>query len=204
MSTLDGTAQVPVVGKVQKKYLAVAGVAAVGVVAAVWYRRSRVMTEAAGGGGYYADTRTGSNLPTDTAADSGSIDTGDQGDDGGWKAPRTDQEWAQQVLERLSWYEQGFVSSVVAKYLAGQPITSPDEQTVIREAWAQVGTPPGGQRLITSPTSNPTPPPTTTPAKPTTKPGYRELPAGTRPTIPGTTTGRQPLFQTTPTSFTPR
>jgi hypothetical protein len=147
---------VPAVGKVKKQY-AIAGVVAVaGIVGFAWYRRSRTPADPAASDPY-ADTRTGSELPTDKYTNPAPNGSGDSGS--GWKAPTTDVEWAQAVVEKLSWYENGFVSATVGKYLARQVLTT-DEQTLIREAWAQVGHPPGNQPIVTQ-TTTPPPPPVT-------------------------------------------
>lgn len=157
MTALEGTTDVPVVGKVKKQYVIAAGALVAGIVGYAWWKRRAGATAPADAvdGGLYADTRTGSELPTDTYTNpapnaDGQSGTG-IGGDSVWHAPSTDQEWAQQALERLSWYEPGYTSAVVGKYLARQP-TTPEEQTLIREAWAQIGHPPGNQPLITSST----------------------------------------------------
>lgn len=168
--TLDGTVDVPVVGKTPKKGVAVGVALVVGIVGYAWYRR----TEGADGGGaldYYADTRTGSELPTDKYTNpapnaDGQSGTG-IGGDSTWQAPKTNQEWAQQVIDKLTWYEPSAVSSAVGRYLSRQPVTDALSQSIIREAWAQVGRPPADVPLITSgstPAPTPTPTPTPKPA----------------------------------------
>lgn len=159
--TLEGTATVPVVGKVKKAYVAVALAGTAGIVGFAWWRRSQTASDTAPD--YYADTRTGSELPTDDYTNPGGVDTS-QDDDGTWKAPKSDVEWSQAVVEKLSWFEPGYVSRTVGKYLAGSMLTA-DEADLIREAWAQVGKPPGNQRIVTSPT-----PTTPTPGTPGPKP----------------------------------
>lgn len=153
MSVVEGTVDVPVVGKTKKAYVAVAVALVAGIVGWAWYRRQDGAA-ADGDASFYADTRTGSELPTDTYTNPGSNADGQSGTgiggDSTWHAPSTDPEWAQDALERLTWYEPGFVSATVGKYLARQPLTS-GEQTLIREIWAQIGRPPGNQPIVTTP-----------------------------------------------------
>jgi hypothetical protein len=176
----EATVTVPAVGKVKKEYVW-AGVAVIGgvFVFALWKRRTAATEEVTD---FYADTRTGSDLPTDEYTSPGSIDTDDEG---GFQGPKTDVEWAQRVTETLTWYEPGYTSRVVGKYLAGEPLDF-EEQTLIREAWAQVGKPPGNQRIVT-PTTPPVPP--APPGPPSTKPGSGSGPIPTvpphRPGLPG-------------------
>jgi hypothetical protein len=162
MAGLEGTVDVPVIGKAKKSYVAVGVAAIVGVAGFAWYRRVQG-DQAAAAPGYYADTRTGSELPTDDYTNPGSNEDGQSGTgiggDSGWRAPTTNEAWAQQVLDRLTWYEPSAVSAAIGKYLTRQQVTA-DEATMIREAWAQVGRPPVDQPLLTSTTT----PPTTTPA----------------------------------------
>lgn len=171
---------VPAVGKVKQSYVLIGGGLVAGLVGVAWWKRAHAPTASVTDP--YADTRTGSNLPVDTAPNSGHITpTGPSST--GWQAPATDPEWAQQVVSTLSWYEQGYVSATVGKYLAGQLLT-PDEATLIREAWAQVGKPPGGQHIITSVTgpTQPVPPPPPTPAPGPRRPAPRPRPYRTGPT----------------------
>ena len=152
MSALEGTTTLPVLGKAKKSYVAVGVALVLGIAGWAWYRRADLAGDDTAVSPY-ADTRTGSELPTDeyvNPAPSSSADSSTTGE----KAPTTDPEWAARVIEKLSWYEPGYVSAVVGKYLAKQPITA-EEQGVIREAWAQVGRPPGGQSIVvgTTPTA---------------------------------------------------
>lgn len=158
------TVDVPVVGKVKPAYV-YAGLAAVGgvVIYAYWSRRKS--DQAASAPDYYADLRTGSETPNDDFVNPAPNNSGNPGSEG-TGAPRTDEEWARRTVERLSWYEQGYVSQVTGKYLARQPVT-PDEATLIREAWAQVGRPPGNQPIIpVTGAPGPTPPTPPTPPVP--------------------------------------
>lgn len=157
MSGLEGTTTLPVVGTTKKSYVAVGVVLVAGIVGWAYYRRTVGAAAAADGadGGLYADTRTGSELPTDQYTNPAPGASGAGDDSSAWSAPKTDPEWAQRAIDALSWYEPGFVSATVGKYLARQPLTTSDEQSVIREAWAQIGRPPGNQPIITAPTSGP-------------------------------------------------
>jgi Fibronectin type III domain. len=169
VSMLEGTTTIPVAGKVPKKVVVIGGAVAAGVVGLAWWRRSRSLSEETAPP--VADPRTGSDLPSDAFENPGSIDT--TAPEEAPRAPRTDQEWSQRVVEVLNWYEPGFVSSTVGKYLGGQILTS-DEAGMVREAWALVGRPPGGQMIRTSPT----------PTSPAPAPKQEEMraPAGLRAT----------------------
>lgn len=187
MSALEGTTELPGVGKVKKGYVVAGGALVVGIVGYAWWARSRSSEEAAPD--FYADTRTGSELPGDGYTNPGGIDTGGDQDDGE-RAPRTDEEWAARVLEKLTWYEPGYVSGIIARYLANQIVTA-TEANVIREAWAQVGKPPGGQQIRTSPTG-PTTPVTPTPPPATTIPVLPRPPAIPPPATATVTTAPKP------------
>jgi hypothetical protein len=173
----DTTTTVPVVGKVKTTYVYVGAALVAGIAGYAWWRRSQADPAVdSTDGGLYADTRTGSALPTDAYANpapnaDGQSGTG-IGGDSTFHAPSTDPEWASAVIDKLSWYEPGYVSATVGKYLARQP-TTPDEQTLIREAWAQLGHPPGNQPLVSAPV----------PATPTAVPA----PTGLRVTHVGST-----------------
>lgn len=82
-------------------------------------------------------------------------------------APQTDQAWTAAVVQDLQnlGYNPQAVAGAVAAYLASQPLTS-DQVTIIRQAWAYEGRPPGHPALNivqggTDPGTTPTP---TTPA----------------------------------------
>jgi hypothetical protein len=152
----DTTTTLPAIGKVKTTYVYVGLALVAGIAGYAYWRRSRDGVSADGtDGGLYADTRTGSALPSDTYANpapnaDGQSGTG-IGGDSSWRAPATDQEWTQQAVEKLAWYEPGYVSTTAGKYLARQPL-SPDEASLIRELWAQIGHPPGNQPIIAATT----------------------------------------------------
>lgn len=153
--TLEGTTTLPVVGTTKKSYVAVGVAAVAGLAGWAWYRRANGGDAAGGDTSYYADTRTGSELPTDKYVNpapnaDGQSGTG-IGGDSVFHAPNTDPEWAQAAIEALSWYEPGYVSGIVGKYLGHQPLTA-EEAGVVREAWAQIGRPPGNQTIVTATT----------------------------------------------------
>lgn len=167
MTALEGSTTLPVVGSTKKSYVAV-GVALVGgVVAWAYYKRMQGADTTGGATSYYADTRTGADTGSDAYANPApSTPTGAGAPSDSFKAPSTDPEWAQAALNTLNWYEPSYVSQTVGKYLSRQPLTS-DEQTLIREAWAQLGHPPGNQTIITASTSTgTTPAPAPAPAGP--------------------------------------
>ena len=195
---LTGTVNVPGAGKLPKKYVAVGVAGIVGIVGWAYYRRS-IGADEADEESYYADTRTGASTGNDAYDNPGGIESDDQADDDdAWKPPTTDQEWSQRVIEMLSWYEPGFVSQTLGKYLSRQPLTA-DEATLIREAWAQVGQPPGKQVIITKTTvttPTPTTPKPTTPAKPATpaKPSTPKPATPAKP-APKPTTPAKPAYR---------
>lgn len=164
---MSETTTLPAVGKVKTAYVYAGFALVAGIAGYAWWRRSQD-TGPSVADPTYVDTRTGSDLPSsgyvNPAPDNADGQSGTGiGGDSVWKAPNTDQEWAQQAIERLTWYEPGYVSSVTGKYLARQPIDS-TEANVVREAWAQIGQPPGRQPIVPKSTGTgvtPTPKPTT-------------------------------------------
>lgn len=164
---LSGSVDLPLIGKQPKSNVAL-GLAVVGgvLVYAWWKYRS-----GAGGGSedpaesdYYADLRTGSAGKDGGYVNPGGIEVDEPGEDGD-KAPRTNQEWAARVMDKLTWYEQGYVSSTISKYLDRQRI-SKEAAAVVREAWAQVGRPPEGDIPILLETTPVTPLPPKPPSRP--------------------------------------
>jgi hypothetical protein len=171
VSALDGTTTLPGVGTVKKGYVAVGVALTAGIVGYAWYRRTQGADATGGDLSYFADTRTGSELPTDTytnpAPNADGVSGTGIGGDSVWHAPNTDPEWSQAAIEALSWYEPGFVSAIVGKYLSRQPLSA-QEANVVREAWAQIGHPPGNQLIVTSSTGTGTGTGTGTPPPPAT------------------------------------
>jgi hypothetical protein len=167
---LQGTTTLPGVGKVKTGYVLIGGALVAGIAGYAWWKHQQAAADPtvdSADGGLYADTRTGSELPTDgytnPAPNADGVSGTDIGGDSVFHAPNTDQEWAQQAIERLSWYEPSYVSAITGKYLARQPLTA-TEADVIREAWAQIGHPPSNQLIITASTgTGTTTPPATTP-----------------------------------------
>lgn len=161
---------VPGIGKKVPTLALAAGAA--GVLAFAWWKRTRPAPPAGPDNAPTGDTGTG---PDDYTAP-GHI-TPSTPDTSG--AIVTDQDWMARALDALSWYDAAHVSNVLARYLDRQEITR-DEAQLVREAWAQVGHPPGGQaiRLAGSPAA--TPPPDSPPPAPTPPPAHtlpRTLPA---------------------------
>lgn len=144
-------AAVPGIGQVDKKYV-YAGVAIVaGIVGYAWWSRNRASSAAASSASqidpltglpYSAETGTGgSNYvnPNPNASGSGT----------GGTAPviATDQDWVSAVTTKMTWYEPGYLSSVLGLYIDRQGL-SQEQAAVVREAWAQAGHPPGNQQII--------------------------------------------------------
>jgi hypothetical protein len=138
-----GTLTLPVVGQVPRPAVYVAVAATAGIVGYAWWKRGQGATDAtpavdptATGDNAdpgYTNPAPGSPAPSSTATD----------------APTTDPQWSDLVLQRMTWYEPGYLSGILGKYLDRQPLALA-EANVIREAWAAAGKPPGNQPIIRS------------------------------------------------------
>lgn len=153
----DGMINVPGLGPTKRTYLYAAGGAVALFVGYAYWRRRR-----SGSTSVVADSGTGS-----TGATGGSpppIDTGGGGS-GGSTLPKTNQEWTQDVIDKISvlgGMDAGHLLAVIGKYLQRVPLTT-DEADIIRQAWAVAGKPPEGPdtfSLTTSGGSPGQPPPT--------------------------------------------
>lgn len=169
------SANVPGVGKVDRKWILAGGAAVAGIVLFAYWRNSRVPDEEAPEEG--AEYATGDQWTPDayigaTAPGGESYDP----NDGTTNRPGTNDEWSQRVVEALvsmAGYTNEMASQTVGKYLAGNPLTL-SERILIQTAIALVGNPPSGAIPIfdipTPTTPNPTPTPGSTKlAKPTLK-----------------------------------
>lgn len=150
---LSGSVDLPAVGKVKKSYVAIAGAAVAGIVGWAWWSR-RASAAPAAPSEPVADPRTGSEGSGGGYVNPGGIEPDPPSGDG---APRTDQEWIARALEKVTWYEPGFLSSALAKYLDKKPV-KPAEADLIREVWAHVGKPPSGSIPIIPEGTTATPP----------------------------------------------
>jgi hypothetical protein len=157
----DATVDLPAVGKVDRRWLWVAGAGAAGILAYAWWRAGR-----GGSIDMIIDPATGSVGGGDQFASvgppGGTVDTRE----GGSKTPTTNQEWSALVVEALGGvgYEPGYVAGVIGRYLARQPL-KPDEVDTVRTAHAMVGPPPVGSYPITAaPEPEPEPDPEPDPA----------------------------------------
>lgn len=172
---------VPGAGKVDRRVVIGVGVAVVGLLGYMWWRRQQLPSTtdiAAGADGALYDTAEGSGAyqnPNPRASGSDSVDESD--------SPDTQMEWTDLATSKL--IEQGrdpaYVGLVLGKYLAGLALTS-EEAALVRTAWAYAGKPPGGPDSITLVTSDSTPGQRTTP-------GRRPLPQHPTPPV-----SRRPLF----------
>lgn len=178
------TMDVPGVGSVDKRWVWGGLAAAGGFVAFVWYRRRR----SGGPVEYVADPATGSTGGSDVYQNPAPSYSQDA--DTSKLPPTTDQEWLSRVVEVLTWYEPGYLSSVLSKYIARLPLTT-SEASLVRESWAWIGKPPGNQQIILTQTSSapgdgppaPEPEPAPTPA-PTPTPAPAPTPAPRTYTVP--------------------
>jgi hypothetical protein len=158
---------VPKVGPVDKKWVLVAVAGGATFVGIMWWRRFQASKSA---GAAVVDPATGSVGASGSYLNPAPVvanDTVNQPP----AAAATNQEWTQRVIADLGniGLDASFVSAVIGKYLAGQQVTN-DEASVIRQAWAFEGKPPGGPSFINLGTGSSTPG-TTTPPPVTIPPG---------------------------------
>lgn len=151
---------VPVVGRVPKPAVYAGLAAVVGYAGWAWWRArqqgdgSVLYTEdpatgtASPGGGEYVNPAPRTTPDPDPAK----------------LAPTTDQEWVARALEKMTWFEPGYLTTTLGKYLARTPLTS-EEASVVRSAWGLLGKPPGGQQItLTTAGGTPGNPPKSLPA----------------------------------------
>lgn len=169
----QSTVKVPVVGRVQKRYLYAGGAVVLVIVGYAYFRRSR-----GGGGGGAVDLTAD---PTTGALGTGDYVNPNPGADGNGGVIsdtsgeiRTDADWARAVLEDFAqstgdtgWNPQ-YAQIVLGKYLAGVQLDN-DEQNLVRAAWALRGRPPSGIN-INPLTTGPAPGGPATPAPPAAQP----------------------------------
>jgi hypothetical protein len=150
MSDVD----VPAVGRVDRQWV-VAGVAVTaGIVGVAWWRHRQAATSAAP----TVDPTTGTDSTNPTYTNPNPVVSSDTG---GQLPPANNQEWSQRALDKLSWFESGYLGDILGKYLGRQPL-SLEEAAVVRTVWAIIGHPPQDVPIIlaTSGGSTPgTPPP---------------------------------------------
>lgn len=147
---LDGEVKIPGLGPTKKTYVAVGGALILGIVGYAYWKRAALAAPTGEDEppSYYADTRTGS--PDDvvgTSPGAGGGGSGGGGYGGAEEPPETNAEWRNAVIAALNHYEQGYVSSIIGKYLGRIKVTN-EEAAVIREALAAVGPPPVGSYVI--------------------------------------------------------
>jgi hypothetical protein len=157
--------RLPGIGEVDRRWLYAGGALVAGIVGYAWWQRSRGTAPAEAGPAI--DPLTG--LPVDPQTGTGgyvnprpvqSVIDGTNPDE-----IRTNVQWTQAVTDKLtllgSW-DAGFIATTLGKYLANQPL-NPDEQALVRTAWAYAGKPPEGPaQFVPAPTGgggNNNPPP---------------------------------------------
>lgn len=145
--------ELPGIGRVNRQWVVAGGAVVITIVGVAWWRsRSSGQVEVV------PDSTTGSDTgsneysnPNPVYSDSGTS---------ALLAPTTDAEWAQRVTDKLTWFEPGYLSAILGKYLARQTLTTAEAE-VVRTAWAYLGHPPGNQQIL--PVTTASTPGTTTP-----------------------------------------
>jgi hypothetical protein len=145
---LEGTAEVPAVGKVKKAYILIPAGIAAAYVAYRWYSRSREEEPAPGSDGLYTSddlseyglSTTGGS--TTVTGNTGSVETDGTRSD----AIDDNREWANDAVDRLT--NQGYsgqaVQAALGEFLARRALDR-NEATIVRAALAVSGQPPEGR-----------------------------------------------------------
>lgn len=163
------TVELPAIGRVEKRWVWVGGALIVGIVGYAYWQRSRqraadntdplaIEPEQADTGGAYTNPR-----PVNSTVDGTDPD-----------AITTNAQWTAKVTDRLSSlgiFDTAFIGATLGKYLSRIPLT-PDEQDLVRTAWAYVGKPPEGPDNFTPKGSGPNDP--TPPGKLPAPTGFRQ------------------------------
>ncbi|MFE4960419.1 fibronectin type III domain-containing protein [Streptomyces sp. NPDC056653] len=133
---------VPKVGKVKKKYVALAGAGIAGYVGYAWWKRG---SSAPADLPAYTEADVQADGVTDTAGGrAGSAANAGGGNTDSSTTPDSDQEWAAQAAEILGGaIDQQQVYAALGAYLTHQPLTAAQE-SIVRSAVGRLGYPPGG------------------------------------------------------------
>jgi hypothetical protein len=148
------TVTLPVVGTVPRRVLLVGGAVSAGVIGYAWWRYSvsggtDVPGESSSDDASYAPEDTGvsaspgSYVPVDVEQDAAPPEP-----------PKTNQEWVNQAVERLTEIgvaDAAVIAAALGKYIAGQALTT-GERAIVTTARAVIGPPP-----TTPPTSSDVP-----------------------------------------------
>lgn len=152
---------VPGVGRVERKYVWY-GLGAVGVIAAWYWWRSRSSSSTSSTVDPNAiDPMTGLPFSAEQNGNTPFVNPNPVQaviNGVGGNGITTNQEWVADVTEKLGniGVDPSFLSAVLGKYLASQPLTS-DEADIVRRAWAYSGKPPQGPNNIILATTASTP-----------------------------------------------
>lgn len=144
---LQGDVQVPVAGKIKKRYIAIPAVLAAGYVGFRWYQASQDSADAAADpastGLYSSDDLSDYGLSTTGGATTVTGNTGNTTTDA--NAIGTNAEWANLATEKLGnmGYDQIAVGNALGEFLARRALDK-TEATIARAAIAQAGQPPVG------------------------------------------------------------
>lgn len=179
---MAGEVQLPLVGSVSKRALAIGGAGAGVVMLILWYRKR---------------SSSASTTPTDTSAtdlsgiDTTGVDAGGGGSVPGGSTvttPASNPQWTQLVMDQLSGIvDPSALASALGKYLAGAAVTT-DETTIIDQAIAVAGWPPVSgpngypPAIRTQPSTGQTPPPPDNNPPPGNNPPPSNTPPAGRPT----------------------
>ncbi len=184
MSTID----LPGVGAVDKRVVIGIGVATVGAIGIIWWRRSQAPP---------ADGEAAATFDEGALTDTGEFGggsswpyaagpTGDVGYTGADQSPRTNPEWGTAAVDALegAGYDRTASAAAVGAYLGRQQLTAA-QAIMIRAALGLIGSVPSGSYAVTTaPTVTATPTPVTPKAAPTTTPKPTAKPPTKKPAVP--------------------
>lgn len=148
MAALDGTMEVPGVGPVSKKTLAVIGGGAGGLLLFLYWRSRQTDWGAVAAEEEQAAEDEYGGLTDGGAGGTVSGYDQDSSSDTQTTAPRTNAEWSNLATERLlASYENAAITDALGAYLARKPL-SDDQMRIVQAAIAVAGYPPEGTYTI--------------------------------------------------------
>lgn len=144
---MDGTVDVPAVGRVKKRYVLIPAGVAAAFVAWRWYQARQETPAPAGSDGLYTSADTSeyglstTGGATNVTGNTGAITTDATGD-----AIDTNVEWSNEVLTKLGnqGYDGPTVSAALGEFLARRALDK-NEASIARTAMAVAGQPPEGR-----------------------------------------------------------
>lgn len=150
------TMKIPGIGPVEKKWVYVAGAAAVGIVGYAYWNKSRAEAAETEVSDYTDGTGYGIDSGVDEYVNPGGSQAPVEEDY--VSAPTTNPEWSQKAIAILvdTGYDPVEASLAVGRYMLRQSLSS-TQANMIRAASAQLGPPPSGDFPITVTPGTPTP-----------------------------------------------